>query len=94
MNQILLYSAIGILILGIIYSISRYMKYLHKQDVFNLRLSKRIYKNKMHMTGHSNKEIHKNIKKLEEKVKHEQDEDNENKSKVGKKLAIIQWLFG
>lgn len=94
MNQILLYSAIGILILGVIYGISRYMKYLHKQDIFSLRLSKRIYKNKMHMSGHSSKEIHKNIKKVEEKVKHEQNEDDEKKSKFGKKLAIIQWLFG
>lgn len=94
MNQILLYSIIGLLILGIVYGISRYMKYLHKQDIFNLRLTKRIYKNKMHMSGHSSKEIHKNIKKVEEKVKHEQDEDDERKSKLGKKLAIVQWLFG
>lgn len=93
MNLNLLLILIGIGVVVIIYAISKYVKYIHssdREDIFNRRLYTRIYRNKMHMAGHSDKEIHKNLRKMEEKSKHEQGDKNKRNDKIGKAALVAE----
>lgn len=93
MNSYLLLILIGISVVLVIYGISRYVKYIHnadREDIFNRRLYTRIYKNKMHMTGHSSKEIHKNIKQMQDNVKHHQEDKNMKLDKIGKTALVAE----